>query len=163
MIVGADKLPTVGVRYPTGFMLVRIAEVIDGGFVDALEELGLRARHLRVLRHVSELPGRPQHDLAAGLGVDPGNLIEILDELEEMGLLGRRRDPDDRRRRLVELTKDGTALFQRALESTAAVDEDVLAALGSAERRALHRALEKVYDDRCARSPLRREAEGSAP
>src|SRR3990170_2708156 len=108
-------------RPPLGFLLVRIAEVIDQLFVSALADLGLKPRQLRLLVLADRSPGLTQRELARQLGVDAGNLIAVLDALDADGLLQRIRDEADRRQRLVMLTHDGQRLPATALRATEAV------------------------------------------
>jgi DNA-binding MarR family transcriptional regulator len=122
---------------PLGFLLVRIAEDIDRRFVAALAELGLRPRELRTLVLVDRHPGLSQRELARRLGVDPGNLVALLDRLDRDGLLTRRRDREDRRRRTLRLTAKGGRLLARANRATASVEDAVFAALDASERAAL--------------------------
>ncbi|HTE62663.1 MAG TPA: MarR family winged helix-turn-helix transcriptional regulator [Solirubrobacteraceae bacterium] len=122
---------------PLGFLLVRIAEDVDRRFVAALGELGLRPRELRTLVLVDRHPGLSQRELARRLDVDPGNLVALLDGLDRAGLLTRRRDEADRRRRTLRLTAGGARLLARANRATAAVEDVVFGALTESERAAL--------------------------
>ncbi len=78
----------------------------------------LRAEHRFPLSHGTVL-GRldrqgPQgvSDLAAAERVRPQSMAQTVGELEAMGLIHRRPDPDDRRRALVELTDRGRSTLQ---------------------------------------------------
>lgn len=51
----------------------------------------------------------PQKELAYMLGVRPQSLSELLGKLEAAGLVQRRRDDEDRRTVIVEITEDGRA------------------------------------------------------
>jgi len=132
-------------RPPLGFLLVRIAEVVDGAFVDALAGLGLKARELRLLVLVDRAQGLNQRELATQLRMDPGNLIAILDSLEGQGLLERTRDETDRRQRLVSLTAKGRRVLGKALRATAAVDATILESLPTAEQRAYYEMTLAIY------------------
>jgi DNA-binding MarR family transcriptional regulator len=121
-------------RPPLGFLLVRIGEAVDRDFVAALTDLDLRPRHLRLLVLVGRAGELTQGELARQLGMDPGNLVGILDSLESDGLVARPRSERDRRRRLVSLTPSGRRLLARALRATAAIDERILTMLPASQR-----------------------------
>jgi DNA-binding MarR family transcriptional regulator len=55
-------------------------------------------------------------ELAEAVSVDAPYATLIVDNLEERGLVERRPDPADRRRKLVALTPEGTAAARRALQ-----------------------------------------------
>lgn len=64
-----------------------------------------------VLRMIAEHGGRAV-DIAGKLGVSAPVLSRHLAELESLGLVERRRDPDDRRAQLVALTESGMAVLE---------------------------------------------------
>ena len=68
---------------------------------------GLRPRHLRALGILSERGPLSQQSLGEVLSLDPSNVVGLLNELEERGLITRRRDCSDRRRHIVELSTTG--------------------------------------------------------
>src|SRR5882762_5405897 len=68
---------------------------------------GLRPRHLIALKLLSERGPANQQGLSEALSLDPSNVVGLLNELEERGLITRRRDRADRRRHIVELSALG--------------------------------------------------------
>src|SRR3984893_7603337 len=58
--------------------------------------------------------GVPQQRLAECLGMDENTLVLLLNGLEEPGSIARRRDPDDRRRHIVEITPRGKKVLEGA-------------------------------------------------
>jgi DNA-binding MarR family transcriptional regulator len=108
----------------------------------ALEPLGLRPRHLITLTVLRDLAGSTQQDLAETLRIDRTNLVGLLNELEDAGLIERRRSPEDRRRHIVELTTAGRRKLATAEFELAAVEEDVLTALDEAQREQLFSLLQ---------------------
>jgi DNA-binding MarR family transcriptional regulator len=78
--------------------------------------------------------------------VDPNNLVLMLNELEDAGYLLRRRDPDDRRRHIVELTDAGREAIKGAEEGMESVEEEILAALTPKERATLRELLNKALE-----------------
>ena len=73
------------------------------------ELLGMHLRHLVALSYVHDHDGCPQQELADAFCMDANNVVLLLNELEELGYVARLRDPDDRRRHLVQLTPAGAA------------------------------------------------------
>jgi DNA-binding MarR family transcriptional regulator len=132
-------------RPPLGFLLVRIGEAVDRDFVSSLTDLGLKPRNLRLLVLVDRAGKLNQRDLAGRLGMDPGNLVAILDGLEADGLVARPRSDADRRQRLVSLTPTGRRLLTRALRATAAIDERILTTLPASDRDRLYEMMLSVY------------------
>jgi DNA-binding MarR family transcriptional regulator len=132
-------------RPPLGFLLVRLGERVDQDFVAALTDLRLKPRQLRLLVLIERAGELNQRDLADQLGMDPGNLVGILDSLEDGGLLVRRRSKEDRRHRLVGLTPRGRRLLARAQRATAAIDERILTALPPSARTRFYEMTLSVY------------------
>jgi MarR family transcriptional regulator for hemolysin len=67
--------------------------------------------------------------------------------MEREGLVTRRRDPNNRRVHLVELTKSGEALFFRLLDTVIAFDEHLRRGLGDADLSRLRRLLNRLGDN----------------
>jgi DNA-binding MarR family transcriptional regulator len=132
-------------RPPLGFLLVRIGEAVDRDFVSSLTDLGLKPRHLRLLVLVDRAGELNQRDLAGRLGMDPGNLVTMLDALEADGLVARPRSEADRRQRLVSLTPTGRRLLTRALRATAAIDERILTTLPASHRDRFYAMTLSIY------------------
>jgi len=74
--------------------------------------LGITAPQRLIVRCVGRYPGITAGQLATTLHVDPGTVSAALRRLEARGLLERRRDPRDRRRVVLGLTRVGHALDQ---------------------------------------------------
>jgi DNA-binding MarR family transcriptional regulator len=99
---------------------------------------GLRPRHLRALGILSERGPLSQQGLGELLSLDPSNVVGLLNELEERGLITRRRDPGDRRRHIVEISISGEEALAGAYVRLGLVEDDLLAALSAEERATLH-------------------------
>jgi DNA-binding MarR family transcriptional regulator len=102
---------------------------------------GLRPRHLHALGTLSDRGPLSQQGLGEVLSLDPSNVVGLLNELEERGLITRRRDPSDRRRHIVELSTTGEEALADAYVRLGLVEDDLLAALSAEERATLHELL----------------------
>jgi len=108
--------------------------------------LGMRLRHFVVLSYIAERGRVPQQDLADVFCMDANNLVLLLNELEIADFVHRQRDPDDRRRHLVEITASALIALGRAEEAREAIEDEVLGALEPEERETLRRLLIKALD-----------------
>jgi MarR family transcriptional regulator, temperature-dependent positive regulator of motility len=125
------------------------------------ELLGIHLRLLMALSYVRDHDNAPQQELAEALCMDANNVVLLLNELEDLGYVARRRDPHDRRRHLVELTKEGLDALTRAERAQETIEDDVLRALDASERATLWQLLSRALQgaEPAARGP---EATASA-
>ncbi|HMH48486.1 MAG TPA: MarR family winged helix-turn-helix transcriptional regulator [Solirubrobacteraceae bacterium] len=108
------------------------------------ELLGLHMRLVMALSYLRDHDGAPQGELAEALCMDANNVVLLLNELEDLGHVTRRRDPLDRRRHLVDLTKRGRHALLSAERAQETVEDDVLGALDADERATLWRLLTRA-------------------
>jgi len=109
------------------------------------QQLGMHLRLLGALSFVNDYPaGVQQQQLAEAFCMDANNVVLLLNELEDLGHVARRRDPSDRRRHLVEMTAQGRRALARAERAQEAVEEEVLHALSPDERAVLHELLTRA-------------------
>jgi MarR family transcriptional regulator, temperature-dependent positive regulator of motility len=105
------------------------------------ELLGMHMRHLMALSYVRDHDGGPQQELAEALCMDANNVVLLLNELEDLEFVARRRDPADRRRHVVSLTPAGQKALGDAEHAQEAIEDEVLQALDAEERATLWRLL----------------------
>jgi DNA-binding MarR family transcriptional regulator len=150
-----EKLPQELVESTT-FLLKRLGFAAKERSLGEYEELGLRPYHHAILLLLDEGSRETQGSIADALGYDRGQLVGLLDELEERGLVERKRDPNDRRRHLVRLTGDGTKTLRRLRGIAGRIEDDFLSPLDDGERAALHALLLRLaekHEPRCALLP----------
>jgi DNA-binding MarR family transcriptional regulator len=102
---------------------------------------GLRPRHLIALKLLSEDGPASQQGLTEALRLDPSNVVGLLNELEERGLITRRRDPSDRRRHIVEISLRGEEELCLAYNRLRLVEDELLSALSAEEKTTLYHLL----------------------
>jgi DNA-binding MarR family transcriptional regulator len=109
---------------------------------DSCESAGyLRPRHLIAIKLLRDHGPMTQHALGAALSLDPSNVVGLLNELEERGLIERRRDPADRRRHIVSLSPAGADSLESNDTEFRHIEDDLLKALTPAERCQLYNLL----------------------
>jgi len=134
------------------FLLKRLGFAAKDRSHAAFEGTGLSAFHYAVLALLEEDPRETQAQIADALGYDRSLIVRLLDELEERGLVIRKRDPDDRRRHVVKLTPAGHSMLIELRAIVQRLEDEYLAPLGAEERETLHDLLAKVacyHDPRC--------------
>jgi DNA-binding MarR family transcriptional regulator len=112
----------------------------------AMADGSLRPRHLIALTLLSERGPMTQHTVGAALSLDPSNVVGLLNELEERGLITRRRDPADRRRHIVEVSAAGADELAQTYAQLGNVEDGLLSMLTDEQRATLHDLLAKAVD-----------------
>ncbi|RKT86980.1 DNA-binding transcriptional regulator, MarR family [Saccharopolyspora antimicrobica] len=98
-----------------GFLLSRAGGMVLGAVNKALVPLGLKVRSYSVLVLACEHEqGVNQRGVAATMGLDPSQIVGLIDELEDRGLVARTPDPADRRNRLIAATDEGRRVRDEA-------------------------------------------------
>lgn len=106
----------------------------------------LRLHCIGVLHGIAKMEPVSQKDVAKWAGIDPGDLVGILDQLENAGYIKRNRDSQDRRRQLLSLTKQGSVATQKLIRIGSESIDEILAPLKDVERTALRSMLTRVVE-----------------
>jgi DNA-binding MarR family transcriptional regulator len=94
-----------------------------------------------------------QKDMCAAMHLDPNNCVLLLNDMEAAGHVRRVRDPEDRRRHIVELTPAGEQALQHAERAMEELEDEVLGALSSDERAQLRDLLDRALSGARAEQP----------
>ena len=106
----------------------------------------MRLKAYMTLGHIREHPGTTQQELETAMVMDANSVVLILNELEAREFSVRRRDPQDRRRHIVEITPAGRRALEKADKAREALEDDLLAPLSAEERLTLKRLVERVLE-----------------
>ena len=132
------------------FLLAILGSEARRKFTEAIEGFGLSWAGQRVIAslHIiaTEHEAVSQAQLADFIGIDPRNLVSIIDTLEQLAMLQRVANPTDRRRYHLRLTTKGEEMAKQVQEVRAKIGNEILAYLSVEERKILHRLLRKLWD-----------------
>jgi DNA-binding MarR family transcriptional regulator len=122
-------------RMPVDAVLARmLAGLHNAGFTD------LVPAHLTVLRYPGPEDRRPS-DLAADARMTKQAMNYLLGQMERLGYLTRRDDPDDQRSKRVHLTKRGDAAVRTIRATVGQVEDELERELGHEQFRQLRHLL----------------------
>ncbi len=127
------------------FPLYAATRAVTQRYADLLAEVGLTyPQYLSLLALWDAPEPLTVGELGKRLRLDSGTLTPLLKRLEAAGHVVRRRDPDDERRVLVEVTAEGWELRERVSE----VPESLVSATGMSRRDSqdLQRLLGKLME-----------------
>ena len=108
-----------------------------------LSGAGLGDSDFRVLEALLHKGSLPVNTIGPKVWLTPGSISVAVDRLERKALV-KRKNTDDRRVRLVELTAKGRALVTKTFREHAAAMEEAAGVLSKDERRMLLRLLKKL-------------------
>jgi len=121
--------------------LARVFQKIDTLSARLFQQYGLTTAQFDVLAKLGASAGMTQQELAASLLVTKGNVSQVLDRMEQRGLILRRQEG---RTKYLFLTEQGQALFEAAVPQQEAQIQTLMAALTPDEQAQLVYLLRKI-------------------
>ena len=132
---------------PLGLHLTRVSRTVSRAFDDALAAAGGSLPVWLVMISLKSGQLASQRKLAEAVGVQGATLTHHLNAMESAGLVTRRRDPENRRLHLVELTPAGDALFLRLRDAATAFDQQLRTGLSQDEASQLEILLTRLRNN----------------
>lgn len=134
-------------------VLWKAAQAVEAYAEKSIEHLEICGSDFAVLEALLHKGPLPVNELGRKVLLTSGSITVAVDRLEKKGLVERRAHADDRRARIVHLTKAGGRLIKRAYAEHAADMERLSAAsLTTPERATLIRLLKKIGYEAAATS-----------
>jgi DNA-binding MarR family transcriptional regulator len=127
------------------YLLVQLGFHVAGRFTDQLAPLGLEPRHFGMLTRLAANEGKSQQAIGELMGLNATRMVFLVDELEQRGLVERRRNPADRRSYALYLTEQGRAKLRDGQRASTGLG--VGSSLTAAERRQLTTLLRRLADE----------------
>jgi len=129
-----------------------VARRLRAASMAALAQYDVTPSQVRAIRVLATHDTGPGHrgvrskELAEHLKIAPRSTTEVVDALEDKGLVARSPDPGDRRATLVSLTDRGRALADEVRRTRGVASEQLLERLTQTDREDLARILRKLQD-----------------
>ena len=127
-----------------GDLVVRVARTLRRRGMAAFEPYDLAPHHARALRVVTHHGTIRPGELAQHLRVAPRSVTDVVDALEERGLVTRAPDPADRRATVLTPTEAGTRLVEEVGTARRAAAAEYFARLPEPDRSTLRDLLERL-------------------
>ena len=124
------------------FLLARVGFESARRLRERLAPFGIDPRAFALMHEVALGQGRSQQAVADAIGIPKSAMVGLVDDLESRGLVERRRG--DRRTHALHLTRAGADLLRRSGRTAVEHDDELAAALTSAERDQLVALLGKL-------------------
>lgn len=137
-------------------MFAAVARRLRHASMEALAPWQIAPSQLRAISLVATHEAIRPSELAEHLRITPRSVTEVVDGLEERGLVRRAADPDDRRATLITLTPSGAEVVRAVRAARAAEAEAIFGSLTVGDRAQLRRILAILtaeHDDDCTRLP----------
>jgi DNA-binding MarR family transcriptional regulator len=132
------------VDLPAAVLIARVARLVRSRLDSALGPSELRQRQLVALSYLRDHGPARQQALAQSLCMDASSLVCLLNDLEDRDLIARRRDREDRRRGILELTDHGREALAEIDAALTAIDAEILTDLDETERAKLRSLLGRL-------------------
>lgn len=133
-------------HYNLALLLELAYKKLDAELMDRLRAHGyadLRPAHSQVFGALAP-KGSRVGEMAAQAGITQQSMSELVDSLERLGYLERRRDPTDRRARIVVFTKRGRQAVRAGIATVDAIEQGWAQRIGARRATALRAALEVI-------------------
>jgi DNA-binding MarR family transcriptional regulator len=140
----AETITDASLRAFVGYDMKRAFNAVQADLTRVLAPFELRMLTFSALSLVVENPGlRPSH-LANALTIERANLVVIVDELEQRGLLTRTPSATDRRAHELNVTTQGERLYTKALFAVEDHDKRMTAGVAKDVQSHLKKALRQI-------------------
>lgn len=142
--MASNHTPLGALSQLTGYHLRRASSVFAADFARAMEGTGLRQVLLGILAVISANPGINQGSVGRLLGIKRANMVSLINELIDAGMVERDVDPSDRRAFTLKVSKRGAASLKDALARIELHERQLLAGFTEEESRILLDLLTRI-------------------
>jgi DNA-binding MarR family transcriptional regulator len=142
-----------------GYLFRRMQQIAVAIFVEECKAFDLTPVQYAALVAIQTHPGIDATRLSAVIAFDRSTLGNVIERLEVKGYIARRPAREDKRVKLLYLTRSGAALLRKVMPSVDRAQARMLQPLKAADRKTLMVLLSQLVDlnNEASRVPLRAE------
>ena len=142
-----------------GYLFRRMQQIAVSIFVEECNAYDLTPVQFAALVAIRNHPGIDATRLSAVIAFDRSTLGSVIERLETKRYAERKPSPDDKRIKLLHLTKEGAGLLREIMPSVDRAQARILQPLKPADRKTLLALLTQLVDlnNEASRVPLRAE------
>jgi DNA-binding MarR family transcriptional regulator len=144
-LIGKDGIGVIQADELTGYVAV-LANLFEVAQHSSSEAVNLSKQECRVITVVGQRQPLIMREIAEHSGLSVTNTTGIVERLVRKGYLRRERSEQDRRIVCIQLTPDGTRIYDLEVENYRSVSAAILAALDLEERAEMLRMMHKVAE-----------------
>jgi DNA-binding MarR family transcriptional regulator len=154
-----NKLTMDAVYTKPGYLFRRMQQIAVAIFVEECSEFDLTPVQYAALVAIRTHPGIDATRLSAVIAFDRSTLGNVIERLQAKGLIERKAAPQDKRIKLLYLTKSGVSLLRDIIPAVDRAQARMLQPLKPADRKSLMALLAQLVDlnNEASRVPLRAE------
>jgi DNA-binding MarR family transcriptional regulator len=131
-------------RESIAFLVTRVQFRMHRDFRASLQPIGIEPAQFGALVALASIGPVSQSELARSLGVSGAHMVQLVDDLEQRGLVARRRLESDRRAHVVDLLPLGRDAIRRSGPLADRVAADHLSPLTAAQAKRLVKLLQRL-------------------
>jgi MarR family transcriptional regulator, lower aerobic nicotinate degradation pathway regulator len=142
-----------------GYLFRRMQQIAVAIFVEECKSFDLTPVQYAALVAIQTHPGIDATRLSAVIAFDRSTLGNVIERLEVKGYIARRPAREDKRVKLLYLTRSGAALLRKVMPSVDRAQARMLLPLKAADRKTLLALMSQLVDlnNEASRVPLRAE------
>jgi MarR family transcriptional regulator, lower aerobic nicotinate degradation pathway regulator len=142
-----------------GYLFRRMQQIAVSIFVEECRAFDLTPVQYAALVAIHTHPGIDATRLSAVIAFDRSTLGSVIERLQAKGYIERKPAPEDKRIKLLYMTRAGTALLRDIIPAVERAQARMLEPLKPADRKTLMALLEQLVDlnNEASRVPLRAE------
>ena len=142
-----------------GYLFRRMQQIAVAIFMEECRAFDLTPVQYAALVAIQTHPGIDATRLSAVIAFDRSTLGSVIERIEAKGLVERKASPDDKRIKLLHLTRSGAALLREIVPAVDRAQARMLEPLKPADRKTLMALLSELVDlnNESSRVPLRAE------